>query len=132
NPSGPPPYYVAAKPCIPEKDMSTTASIPFNFYAPVADGGLDWNNYAWSGGTIPDKQVYHGVEPYAKNCYGMYTVNATNLQHGHNYGDNGQPSVSGSDKELNRIHLNCPDEKGQVITSYTVFRMDDGSRQIPT
>ncbi|KAG8752101.1 hypothetical protein FRC12_012120 [Ceratobasidium sp. 428] len=125
NPSGAPPYIVAAKPCIPAKDMNTTASIPFNFYTPVSEGGDDWNNYFWTGASKPEKHIYQGVGSDAERCYGSYFVNATNLQHGHNYGDDGEPSVSSSSQELNRIHLYCPkhNSAGGIAESVTNFRM---------
>ncbi|KAG8695333.1 hypothetical protein FRC09_009218, partial [Ceratobasidium sp. 395] len=106
-------------------EMNTKKSIPFNFFAPVSE---QWNNYFWTGGSIPGKKIYQGPEPFASNCRGRFSVNGTNLQHGHNYGDDGPPSVSDSYKEMNRIHMYCAvNKKGQLVTAETVFRIDDGT-----
>lgn len=103
--------------------MNTAKSIPFNFFAPKSD---DWNNYFWTGATIPSKKVYQGPEPYASNCRGRFSVNATNLQHGHNYGDSGEPSTFVN----NTIQLYCAVKDGILRTAETVFRLDDGSHII--
>ncbi|KAG9085980.1 hypothetical protein FRC07_013236 [Ceratobasidium sp. 392] len=125
NPSGAPPYYVAAKPCIPEKDMSTKASIPFNFFAPVSE---QWNNYFWTGGSIPSKNVWQGPEPLASECKGRFAVNATDVKDGwNNQGGWGEPNPSASSTELNRVHVYCSTKNGYGITADNVFRMDDGS-----
>ncbi|KAG8716859.1 hypothetical protein FRC08_008651 [Ceratobasidium sp. 394] len=118
DPSSNPPYYLGVSPCPSAQDMTTKASIPFNFVSDETGGEVDMR---WLGGTIPSKKIYQGPNPPAKYCYGQYYVNSTNLQYGYNFPYLGQPNTRSADDY--RIRLYCgfrPEGKGTGFNSFLV------------
>ncbi|KAG8737278.1 hypothetical protein FRC10_008383 [Ceratobasidium sp. 414] len=120
NPSDNPPYYVSSKPCPTAQQMTTKASIPYNFVWDGTGGEIDMR---WLGGTIPSKQIYQGPNPPAKYCFGQYFVNATNLQYGYDYPYLGEPNTIAGGTEDYRIHLYCGNQANGEGTGYNSFTL---------
>ncbi|QRV82166.1 hypothetical protein RhiJN_10181 [Ceratobasidium sp. AG-Ba] len=101
NPSGNAPYYVSTANCPTPEEMTTKASIPFNFMA-ATDDSVDMR---WVGNTIPSKNIWQsGCSKYN----GQIFVNATVLGSGWNTDSVGQPNTIPGGTEDYRVHLYCP------------------------